>query len=719
MDKKAYVFVSSSTEQLETAYDVQDRLQFLSHVTVWTQGVFEPSKNVLDSLLKELRRCDIGIFIFNPDDILKIRDKTIQATRDNVLFELGLFIGHLGRDRCFMILPKDKEIYLPSDLVGFTPVFYDVTHPNRSAAIGGACLKIEKAIKNLGKKSLVLGNLERKINEVSNKTEANLSTGAAINYIGENIIKAILDKDILGIDDLVIFSQKLAESIRGQMVEFRHFIKVGKEYPLSQWSQKVEYLADYTKKYIQYSERCNKEIGKAFGKLLIGKTNICLTEYSRAVLSGINFRLKTGEPLNIYLVDRASKANVPEEVKEIEKILIQNGAQIVKRMNLEQWMQFIDSIIKGEITDIDFIVFGSEALTHNGDNVFPQIISANEQEQLLKLRKIVSRNTKTICVAESYKVVTSEVYEYVSSLPYKGNYTLIPNEIYDLIITECKNIEGFKRKGLIECLEKSVETSRQICLDLFQNERLIPFDYSSNKQMKNIKVVAADIDETITNGGKIYPEILKSFIRLQESGISVVLITGRSSGWCQALISYLPGIDYILAENGIVLIDKEGNLFFLDNGEEESVKNVSKILKDKYGLLNTPDNMFRLKDQTFIKPDNFTEKLLKDLNNETPESIEVITSSIHIHVRKKGSNKGKSLAKVNSEKFRVSEDQILVIGDSPNDKSLFENFKISVGVANVLGYIDELGGIKPKYITKMPEGKGFLEVVERLTFNSN
>lgn len=720
MDEKAYVFIGSSTEQLDVAYLVQENLQFIAHPTVWTQGVFEPSASTLDSLLKELRRCDIGIFIFTPDDILKFRDQTVQITRDNVLFELGLFIGHLGRDRCFMIIPKENDIHLPSDLVGFTPVYYDETHPNQSAAIGAASAKIVKAIRNLGKKSLELGSLERKVKEVSHKTEANLSTGAAVKYISENVIKAILNEDILGVDDFIIFSQKLADSIRGQMVDFRHFIKIGKEYPLSHWSHKVEYLSDYTKKYMDYSERCNTEIGKSFGQLLMGKSSICLTEYSRAVLSGIYCRLKTGEPLNIYLVDRASKANVPEEVSEIEKILVKNGAHIEKTMNLEEWVQFLESISKGDITDVDYIVFGSEALTHKGDNVFPQIITDYEQEKLQKLRKITSRNTEIVCVAESYKVLTDKVYEYLTSLPHKGNYTLIPNEIFDIIITNDKRIEGYKEPGLSDCIEKSIETSRHICLDILRDERLVPFEYSPNTQLSKIKVVAADIDDTITINGKIYPEILKSFIRLQESGISVVLITGRSSGWCQSLINYFPGIDCVLAENGIVLIDKEGNHCFLDEKNmecktEESVKNVSMLLKDKFGLSYTLDNPFRLKEQTFIRPNHFTDHQIQELNNAVPESIEIIASSIHIHVRKRGSDKGKSLEKVNSDRFRVSEDQILVIGDSATDKSLFGRFKLSVGVANILKYIDEFGEMSPRYITKMPEGRGFLEVVERLT----
>lgn len=719
MTEKPYVFIGSSTEQLSKAYLVQERLQLVAYSTVWTQGVFEPSKSILDSLLSELRRCDFGIFVFTADDLLKIRDRNLQTVRDNVLFELGLFIGHLGRERCFIILPRGKDIHLPSDLHGFTPVFYDETHPKLNAAIGGACTKIEGAINKLGKKSFELGDLERKIREVSPKNEANLSTGAAVKYIGENVIEAIINKDIIGIDDLAIYSRKLAESIRGQMLEFRHFVKVGREYPLSTWFQKNEYLAEYIKEYLAYIEKCNMEIGQAFGQLLIGKTNICLTEYSRAVLSGILYRLKTGDPLNIYLVDRSAKATVPEEIQEIEKTLINAGASIKEKMNLEEWLEFLKSIIKEDLTSMDYIVFGAEAVTHRGDNVFPQIIPDSELEQLYKLRKVSSRNTKIVCVAESYKVLTYGVFDSVSNLPNKGNYTIIRSNIYDMIVTEKRVIDGFKESGLLASSVEAIETSRQICLGLLRKEKLVPFDYMPNGILKNIKVLASDIDDTITMGGKIPPEIVESFTRLQKSGISVVLITGRSSGWCQSIINYIAGIDCIIAENGIVLIDGEGRYCFL-NGEDsrsqldEDVISAANRLKDKYNLEYTQDSQFRLKEITFVRPKFFGERELMGLKSDMPDSIDAIASSIHIHIRKKGSDKGKALDRINSQMFRVDQNRILVIGDSATDKSLFGNFSNSVGVANILKYVDELGELTPKFITKKPEGKGFLEVVERL-----
>jgi Predicted nucleotide-binding protein containing TIR-like domain len=146
---KPRVFIASSSEGLDVASAIQAHLEKVAEVTIWDQDIFQPSDNILDSIRQAAQTSAHAIFVFTPDDTLTLRDQTVRAARDNVLFELGIFIGSLGLRNTMIVHPGNvRDFHLPSDLAGLTTLKYDGQRSdgNVIAALAPACAKMKRVI---------------------------------------------------------------------------------------------------------------------------------------------------------------------------------------------------------------------------------------------------------------------------------------------------------------------------------------------------------------------------------------------------------------------------------------------------------------------------------------------------------------------------------------------------------------------------------------------
>ncbi|MET7534562.1 TIR domain-containing protein [Streptomyces goshikiensis] len=157
------LFVGSSSEGLRIAEAAQVLLDDVCEVELWTQGVFGLTQGTLESLVMALPRFDFALLVLTADDLTIARGMEKAAARDNVLFELGLFIGSLGRDRTFMLYDRTNPPSLPSDLAGIAAAtFAPHSTGNFEAALGAPCRKIRNGIERLGiKKDRGLRDLEQ------------------------------------------------------------------------------------------------------------------------------------------------------------------------------------------------------------------------------------------------------------------------------------------------------------------------------------------------------------------------------------------------------------------------------------------------------------------------------------------------------------------------------------------------------------------------------
>lgn len=123
---RPHIFIGSSAESLPIATAIRTGLVREPVVPMlWSRGVFEASKTSIEALERAAKKADFAALVFSPDDKLFSRGAESAAPRDNVVFELGLFMGALGRDRTFIVKPHGTEVRIPSDLLGVTPVTYE------------------------------------------------------------------------------------------------------------------------------------------------------------------------------------------------------------------------------------------------------------------------------------------------------------------------------------------------------------------------------------------------------------------------------------------------------------------------------------------------------------------------------------------------------------------------------------------------------------------
>ena len=130
------VFIGSSKESLPIAEAIKSNLEDKDLIVkLWTDGVFGASQFILTELERQVRESDFAVLVLGADDEIVSRNEKLDAPRDNVIFELGLFMGALSHERTFMVIPRDCDIKIPTDLLGLIPLKYQSGDPNNLAAL--------------------------------------------------------------------------------------------------------------------------------------------------------------------------------------------------------------------------------------------------------------------------------------------------------------------------------------------------------------------------------------------------------------------------------------------------------------------------------------------------------------------------------------------------------------------------------------------------------
>lgn len=246
-----------------------------------------------------------------------------------------------------------------------------------------------------------------------------------------------------------------------------------------------------------------------------------------------------------------------------------------------------------------------------------------------------------------------------------------------------------------------------------------------------IRVLFADIDDTLTHQGRLPACAYQALEDLSNAGIFVAPITGRPAGWCDMIARFWP-VDGVVGENGAFYFSYDAATRrmrrsfaipeYLRREDRKRLEKVrGRILTEVPGSAVSADQLYREADLAI----DFCEDVAP-LPKAAVERIRAIfeeegaiakVSSIHVngwfgHYDKLTMSR-QFAADILEIDLAESRDEIIFIGDSPNDAPMFGYFPNACGVANVLHFKDEIEA-KPAYVTREEGGYGFVEVAEKL-----
>ncbi|EGI76618.1 HAD-IIB family hydrolase [Hylemonella gracilis] len=246
------------------------------------------------------------------------------------------------------------------------------------------------------------------------------------------------------------------------------------------------------------------------------------------------------------------------------------------------------------------------------------------------------------------------------------------------------------------------------------------------EERRRITGVLTDIDDTLTSEGAITPDARQALDDLREAGISVIPVTGRPIGWSAPHARSWP-VQAIVAENGSAAWVDGGTRKIYQQDEATRRRNherlqtvAQRVLREVPGAMLAQDSAGRETDIA-IDHSEFTqlppESIAHAVRLMQAEGLNATVSSIHINgwigTHDKWSGARWIVRELLGRELDQELDQWVYIGDSTNDQLMFQQFRHSVGVANIARFLPELTH-RPRYLAAGERGAGFTELAQAL-----
>ncbi|MGH6920012.1 MAG: HAD-IIB family hydrolase [Geminicoccaceae bacterium] len=248
---------------------------------------------------------------------------------------------------------------------------------------------------------------------------------------------------------------------------------------------------------------------------------------------------------------------------------------------------------------------------------------------------------------------------------------------------------------------------------------------------RKVRFVLCDIDDTLTDGGRLTARAYDALERLHAAGLKVVPVTGRPAGWCD-LIARLWPVDAVVGENGALYFayDREARCmtrcFWKTQRRRREDRRRLELLAARIvaavpGSAIAADQAFReadlaidFREDLALLPDDAIARIVAIFE---AAGAQAKVSSIHVNGWFGDYDKLAMSLRLLEGRFgmgpEAAREQVLFVGDSPNDAPMFVHFIHTVGVANVRDFAGRLVA-EPAWVTEARGGAGFAELAAAL-----
>jgi len=221
------------------------------------------------------------------------------------------------------------------------------------------------------------------------------------------------------------------------------------------------------------------------------------------------------------------------------------------------------------------------------------------------------------------------------------------------------------------------------------------------------RTFAVDIDGSITEngGGRIHLDALEALRRLTNMGHDVIFVTGRSSVEAYLLSVFGGTTKVAVGENGgCIAFDSNDHLLL---GDIKECKNAFEIIKSNIDNVVEKPVFTRLTEVVLER--TFDLELAKKILLEQNVDVKLSDSQYAFHINSPGIDKGTGFSKI-MDKFSISSNDVIAIGDSATDVPLFKVAKTSVALGNASESVKS----EATMTVSAPAGDGVLEALDKL-----